>query len=138
MPVVDASVAVKFVTDEAGSAEAALLLRSEEPLIAPDWLLAEVGNALWRKARSGAVSKAAAVEALAAMPQFFQELHATQPLVFRAYELAFVMDHGLYDCLYLELAREQGMVVVTADKDFQKAAARSGHGDRVVLMGAGA
>ena len=138
MPVVDASVAVKFVTDELGSDEAALLLRSPDPLIAPDWLLAEVGNALWKKARSGAISKAAAVEAFAAMPHFFQELRPTLPLVDRAYELAFAMNDWLYDCIYLELARQKEMVVVTADRDFQKAAARSGHGAQVVLMGAGA
>jgi predicted nucleic acid-binding protein len=138
MPVVDASVAVKFVTEEIGSDEAVSLLRSPDPLIAPDWLLAEVGNALWKKVRSGSVSQATAVEALTAMPDFFQELHPSRPLLDRAYELAFAMSHSLYDCLYLELARQQGTVLITADKEFQRAAVRSGHGAQVILMGAGA
>jgi predicted nucleic acid-binding protein len=138
MPVIDASVAVKFVVAEDGTADAAALLRSSEPLIAPDWLLVEVGHALWKKAQSGFIAPAVAVEALEAMPKFFEELYPTPELLQRAYTLAFDLNHWLYDCLYLELARQEDTVVVTADRKFKNAASGCGHGGRVVLLGAGA
>ena len=54
--IVDASVALKWVLQEEGS-EAAELLLLEEPLAAPDLLIVECANVLWRKARRGALTR---------------------------------------------------------------------------------
>lgn len=48
--VIDASVAIKWVVDEPGTTEA-LALRRKAKLIAPDLLIAECANILWKKAR---------------------------------------------------------------------------------------
>lgn len=44
--VVDTRVAIKFVTQEAGSDAAYRFVVDPEPLIAPDWLLVESATAL--------------------------------------------------------------------------------------------
>ena len=48
--IVDASVAVKWFVEEPDSDRARQLEFADEDLIAPDLALAEVGNALWKKA----------------------------------------------------------------------------------------
>ena len=46
--VIDASIAVKWVVEENGTAEA-LVLRQKAKLIAPELLVAECANILWKK-----------------------------------------------------------------------------------------
>ncbi len=46
--VIDASIAVKWVVDENGTPEA-LALRARAKLIAPELLIAECANILWKK-----------------------------------------------------------------------------------------
>jgi predicted nucleic acid-binding protein len=52
--VIDASVAIKWIIDEEGS-PAALALRKHS-LAAPDLLMAECANILWKKSRRGELS----------------------------------------------------------------------------------
>lgn len=47
--IVDASVAVKWFSEEEQSDLAETLLASMELLIAPDLVIAEIGNALWKR-----------------------------------------------------------------------------------------
>jgi len=49
--VVDAGVVVKWYIPESGSDRAAALLETDRRLIAPDLLLAEVANVLWKSRR---------------------------------------------------------------------------------------
>ncbi len=53
--VVDASIAIKWVVEEEGTPQA-LALRKSARLIAPDLLVAECANILWKKARRGELS----------------------------------------------------------------------------------
>jgi len=48
---VDAGVVVKWYIPESGSDRAAALLETDRRLIAPDLLLAEVANVLWKSRR---------------------------------------------------------------------------------------
>jgi len=130
--VVDSSVALKWVLDEPES-EAALALRGEE-LIAPGFWLAEAANALWRHARLGQITAGEALE------RFDDLTHAPvvslpiEPRVRQALGLAIEMDHPIYDCLYLAVALHHRTEVVTADRRFAAAAARSTHAGRVRLL----
>lgn len=69
--VIDASVAVKFLTQEAGSTEAFVYLESDEPLLAPDLILPEVANALWKKIKNSELLEVHAEAGLEDLPQFF-------------------------------------------------------------------
>jgi predicted nucleic acid-binding protein len=131
--VVDSSVALKWVLDEPES-EAALSLRGEE-LIAPGFWLAEAANALWRHARLGQITAEQALalyDDLADAPVVSLPI---EPRVRQALELAIEMDHPIYDCLYLAVALNHRTEVVTADRRFASAVARSAHAGRVRLLG---
>lgn len=134
MLIVDASVAVKFVTEEAGSADAYRVVVGPEPLIAPDWLLVEVASALWKKVKFSKLLEVHAQDALDDLPQFFARLHPTSALVEDAFRLAFRLRHPVYDCLYLALAVRENARVITADRDFYAAAGRGTLGHRVELL----
>jgi predicted nucleic acid-binding protein len=54
--VIDASIAVKWVVEEDGTPEA-LALRQKAKLIAPDLLVAECANILWKKVKRSELLK---------------------------------------------------------------------------------
>ncbi|WP_156842056.1 type II toxin-antitoxin system VapC family toxin [Novosphingobium aquimarinum] len=112
--IVDASVAVKWVLREDGSDDAlALLARGD--LRAPDFVLVEVANVLWKSWRRGVLDQPAVEEALTAVPKLFAQLDSTIPLLPAAARLACELDHPVYDCLYLASALGNGDRLVTDD-----------------------
>jgi predicted nucleic acid-binding protein len=116
--IVDASVAVKWFAAEEGSDRAEALLESHEPLIAPDLILAEVSNVMWRKFRRGLLSSDQVTAAVRRLPQYFERLIRIGELVERATELTVTFDHPVYDCFYLALAERAArprLPLVSAD-----------------------
>lgn len=123
--VVDASVALKWVLDEAGSGAAAELLDGRS-LFAPPLLATEAANALWVVARRGQITGAEAADALDLILRApFQPLPSSLVLPLRALELARLLDHPVYDCTYLALAIALELPMITADRRFAAAAGRS-------------
>ena len=117
--VVDASVAVKWLVEEALSGKAAGLLDGDETLVAPPLLFAEAANALWAMRRRGdivAADLAEAVETLRAAPVSIPV--SMSDLTSAATRLASDLDHPVYDCFYLALAVHTQYPVVTADTRF--------------------
>jgi predicted nucleic acid-binding protein len=114
--VIDASVALKwFLADEPDAARALALVGQPEALIAPDILIAEVCNAVWRSARLGRISRVQLNEIAAGLPRFFDALVGAAMLAARAVAIADQLDHPVYDCLYLALADVREASFVTAD-----------------------
>jgi predicted nucleic acid-binding protein len=113
--VVDASVAVKWVVEEDGTQEA-LALRGRSRLIAPDLLVAECANILWKKVRRSELSKAESLLAARLLQGSEIELMPTLPLFESATRIAIDLDHPAYDCLYLALALASDCRFVTADE----------------------
>jgi predicted nucleic acid-binding protein len=116
MLVVDASVALKWMLDEAGDREARALVERGEALIAPDLLIAEVGNAAWRRFTNGQIPIQQAMMINVEIPRVFSELFALAPLRARALSIATELRHPVYDCFYLALAEREDAVMVTADR----------------------
>ncbi len=117
--VVDASIALKWVLEEPGSDAAEELL--EKDLAAPSLWLLEAGNALWRRTVRGELTRAEAVERLTELtkaPVASVPLEQDLP---EALRLALQLNHPVYDCLYLALAKRLGTFVVTADTRFGQA-----------------
>ena len=121
--VVDASIALKWFFDEGDRAEARSLLTSGADLLSPALVQAEVANALWKKRRTGAVTVEDAIDICAQLPGFFQRLLPVEPLLPFAVELSFRLDHAIYDCIYLGLARELDCPFLTADSRLARKAA---------------
>lgn len=113
--VVDASIALKWFFDEGDQVQAETLAASGATLLAPVLIQTEVANALWKKKRMGAVTVTEAIHICAQLPPFFERLFPVEPLLPAAIELSFRLDHAIYDCIYLSLAREAECQFVTAD-----------------------
>lgn len=129
--VIDASVAMKWFVEEDHSDKALLLVQSTE-LIAPQLVLGEVANGLWSKRRMSSIDVRVAQRLTAELPQLIRELVPIGPLMQEALSLAFELDHPVYDCVYLALARSRGLWLVTADQRFF--AKVSGHDQPVALL----
>lgn len=117
--VVDASVSLKwFVAEEPHGAEARQLVQSQETMIAPDLLVAEVCSAGWRLLRLGHIGRAQFDRIPTALPRYFAELVGAVGLAPRAAAIAAELDHPIYDCFYVALAEERHFPLVTADARF--------------------
>ncbi|MBB6123182.1 type II toxin-antitoxin system VapC family toxin [Sphingobium subterraneum] len=119
MLVIDTSVAIKWVVPENGigmehDTAAALTLLSRG-LLAPDLLLAEFGNVLWKKARKGEITDMQAREAMRTLPEVVT-VFPTRPYVVRALEISLTLDHPMYDCVFVALAESRDTKLVTADR----------------------
>jgi predicted nucleic acid-binding protein len=120
MPIVDASVALKWVIDEEGSEAASAL--AAESLISPSIILAECANALWAKALRREITAAEVLERLALLRAAPVLLVPLEELVEDATRLAVTLGHPVYDCLYLALAVRENTRLVTADQQFARVA----------------
>lgn len=134
--VVDASVALKWVLDEADSAAAVALL--DEQLTAPSLWLLEAANTLWKLERRNQLTTQEARYRLRKLMEAPVSSAPFEEYLESAADLAAQMDHPVYDCLYLALALRENCDVVTADVRFHNAANRidTARG-RVRLLGAG-
>jgi predicted nucleic acid-binding protein len=115
--VIDASIAIKWVIEEEGTSQA-LTLRRKAKLLAPELLVAECANILWKKARRNELSREEAILAARLLQTAAIELVPTRSLLAAATRIAIELDHPAYDCLYLALAIENGCRFVTADERF--------------------
>ena len=122
--VIDASIAVKWVVTEDGTDEAVSLL-SGQRLSAPELLVAECANILWKKVRRSELSAEEAMVAVRILQRADVELHSMRALMEPATKLAIDLDHPAYDCVYLALAMSQEWQFVTADTRFLNKARQS-------------
>ena len=113
--VVDASVAIKWVIAEGGSGDAVKLLKATT-LAAPDLLVAECANILWKKVQRTELAASEAVLCARLLQRADIEIYPTRHLLEAATQLAIDLNHPAYDCLYLALANANGWQFVTADE----------------------
>lgn len=112
--VIDANIAVKWVVPETGSIEA-VALRSQFAFIAPDLLVPECVNILWKKVRRGEITREEAAIAGRLLRHADIELVPMRGLLEQSLDLAVSLDHPAYDCVYLTLARTREVRLITAD-----------------------
>ena len=118
MPVIDASVAVKWFVEEPDSPTAHRLLEAhatgEATLVAPDLLVYEVSNVLLHNPTFSAPEIQRSVERL-----YDLELELIAPsvdVVTAAIVLAAAKRLTFYDALYVQLAQHLGLPFYTADR----------------------
>lgn len=113
--VVDASVAAKWVIEEAHSPKAEILL-AFDARYAPDHWRAEAVNVLWAKVFRGDLTPADAEERMKVLmraPILDTPIATLMP---RAFSIAVACMVTIYDALYLALAEERDVGFVTADE----------------------
>jgi len=114
--VVDASIAVKWVIPEELSDRADRLRAGYDEMLAPDLLLTEVANALWKKTARREILPVEADGAFALVVESGIDLRPTAPLLARAMQFARRLNHPVYDCVYLALAERERASFITADR----------------------
>jgi predicted nucleic acid-binding protein len=122
--VVDASIAVKWFVEEDGREQALRVLDLDERE-APDLIVAEVANVIWKKALRGEVTASQAYSICAAVPRYFEALHPSEALVGHAIRIGLALRHPIYDCLYLACAARSEARLVTADRRLVAAVANT-------------
>jgi predicted nucleic acid-binding protein len=128
--IVDASVAAKWflprkqepLADEAGE-----ILRDYAggivQLLVPDLFWPEIGNILWKAARSGRISNSSAAESLDLMQKFNLNTSPCEPLLKEAVAIALALDRTVYDAIYVALAVVSNAPLITADERLANALA---------------
>ena len=113
---VDASIVIKWFVAESLSGESRLLLARHINLQAPDLLLSEFANTIWKKVRRREIADPTPF--LAELPNLSEliALHPARALIERASQIAFQLDHPVYDCLYLACAEVSDTTLISADK----------------------
>jgi len=123
--VVDASIAMRWSATLARSDRAEALLEGDEPIIAPDLVLAEITNAAWKAAVFGGASSEAVTLVVQESVDYFDELVPAADLKDRALEIALTLKHPAYDCFYLALAEQRECKLVTADERLRSRCAKT-------------
>jgi predicted nucleic acid-binding protein len=123
--VVDASVCAKWLFEEDHRSEALSLIASGDRLLAPDLLPAEIGSIIWKKCVRGQATASQAQAALSTFRNAPVRLTAATSLSRSALMIALGLRHSFYDCLYLALAREERVRMVTADRRLHDKVERS-------------
>jgi predicted nucleic acid-binding protein len=98
----------------------ALLLRNDFvngliDLLAPDFFTIEIAHALTKAERQKRINPAEGGTLWLDIMTTCPLLQPATPLVPRAYEIASSARIGIYDCIYVALAEQEGCDLVTAD-----------------------
>lgn len=120
--IVDASV-VRTMTEDGPLPEALAKAVFGKDMKAPDLLLVEVSNAIWKIARFTGQPAAKAIARQTRLLELPIALTPDAMLLPAAMALALRLPHSVYDCLYLALAAQLDCAILTADTRLGKAAA---------------
>jgi predicted nucleic acid-binding protein len=120
--VVDASIAVKLYVPEVHSQQAVQFFSDQHDLIAPDIMLAEFGNIIWKKVRLlGELTSDEGTKIIAAAQTLPLNYYSTADLIANGFEIALNAQRTVYDCLYVALAASQGCQLMTDDRKLHSA-----------------
>lgn len=120
--IVDASVAAMWFLPEPLSETAASLLQSEHELVAPELMRLEVGSALLKATRRGAIDAVEATEAFSRLTPPVIRFESLAPLIERAFSIAEYHGGSIYDGIYVALAASVAGMVVTNDAELVRTA----------------
>jgi predicted nucleic acid-binding protein len=120
--VVDASIIVKWILPGEPYQEAAVKIKEDFvygllELIAPNFIVEEVANALWRAIKLERISEKDAKEALEALGDMGIKLHETSWVqASQELNVACKLNLTVYDASYLILAEKTKTSLITADE----------------------
>ena len=117
--VVDASVVLRIVTGHLEAPGLQQQLFDSSFVLAPALLQTEVANGLWKLKRAGALADLNPQDLLKEATELVDHLEPDQNLQVEALALAIHLNHSVYDCLYLALARREAAGLLTVDRRLQ-------------------
>ena len=122
--VLDASAAVRLITGDPAASQWRQQIARAPLVLAPELMLSEVANTLWKLHRAGSLSDLNPQELLADARDLVDQIEPDRHLHVEALALACHLDHPVYDCLYLALARREAAQLLTADQRLETLASR--------------
>jgi predicted nucleic acid-binding protein len=114
--VVDSSIVIKWSVPEVHSADALRYLDPDLERDAPELLLAEISNILWKKVSRNELTRKQAERVAADVGQADVTIQPMGPMFGRALQIALETGRSAYDSMYLALAEALSTRVVTADR----------------------
>lgn len=122
--VLDASAALSLITQDPAASDLARQVEQMALVLAPELMLTEVANALWKLQRAGSLDGIDPQLLLADARDLVDQIEPDRNLQVEALALACHLNHPVYDCLYLALARREAATLLTTDQRLLALAAR--------------
>jgi predicted nucleic acid-binding protein len=114
--VLDASAVVRLIEASPQSSPIQEAVGQAHLVLAPELMLTEVANALWKLQRAGQLRPEDVQPRLAAAVELVDHIEPDRHLHVEALALACHLDHPVYDCVYLALARREAASLLTTDQ----------------------
>ena len=122
--VLDASAAVRLILGDPAAAAVAEQIREAALVMAPELMLSEVANTLWKLHRARKLADLDPQQLLADARDLVDRVEPDRHLQAEALALACHHNHPVYDCLYLALARREAAILISMDRRLQQLAER--------------
>jgi len=119
--VVDASLSIKWYVPEIYDREADKILNGGHQLHAPELILPELSNIVWKKTRKGELTEQKGEAIVSAFANAQIKFHPHKNLIASAFHGAATSGQTVYDWTYLALAIALNCQFVTADEKFYRA-----------------
>ena len=124
--ILDASAAVDLALDGKHEERLARVLADASARLAPEILLPEVANALWKYHRFEGLEETTCHRALELAAGLIDGLVSNAELAQEALSLSIAARIPVYDMFYLALARREDATLLTLDRALAKEAVRQG------------
>jgi predicted nucleic acid-binding protein len=124
--VVDASAAVEIALDGPKAASFNDALRASVEALAPDLMIPELMNAIWKYHQFEDLSLLQCEQAIELGVKLIDSWAPSRELHREAFRLARIARKPVYDMFYLALASREDAMLVTMDSGLKKEAARHG------------
>jgi predicted nucleic acid-binding protein len=122
--VLDASAAVRLILADPAAADLAERVGGAALVLAPELMLTELANTLWKLQRAQRLNDLDPQELLAEARELVDRLEPDRHLQAEALALACHLNHPVYDCLYLALARREAASLISSDRRLNALAER--------------
>lgn len=126
MLVLDADLAFSLVKGEAISKPYRDLFESNEVIIAPELIHAELVHTAIKYVNEGEQTKEGALQCVKDALSLIDEFHPLAEMNIEVFNEALRLEHSSYDIYYLVLARRMGATLASLDKKLNKIAIKSG------------
>jgi predicted nucleic acid-binding protein len=124
--VLDASAAVEVALDAKRAAQLGAILAESEEVLAPELLLAEIVNSIWKYHEFQQLELTTCVRALDFAVGLVDTLVASKELYREAFLLSRTTRRPAYDMFYLALAKREDAALLTLDNALRKESVRQG------------
>ena len=117
--VLDASAVVRLILLDPVAADWAQTLETAAMVLAPELMITEVANTLWKLHRAQQLQGVNPQELLDHAKGLVDHIEPDRQLQVEALALAIHFNHSVDDCLYLALARREAATLPTANRKLQ-------------------